>query len=447
MVKEVLLNMYKPRSYQYELEQGLLDKKRAIAIFHRRAGKDLCSWNILIRQAIERKGIYYYTFPTYKQARRSLWEAINNDGVRFLDYIPPDLLAKPPTNVEMKLDLVNGSIIRFLGSDNYDDIRGTNPIGVVLSEYAYQRQEIWTMILEPILRLNGGWALFNSTPYGKNHFYELYQYALQNPSKWYVKLLTIEDTKLVKPEELDELKAQGVSEEVLEQEYRCSFSRGVEGSYYARMINDVRLRGQIGPVLHDPYHRVYTSWDIGIGDSTAIFFFQVIRYGQEIRFIDYYEASGESLEHYAHLLDQYGMKKKYKYAEHFAPHDIKQRELGTGTTRLQLAESLGVEFTVVPLKSVETGIEICRKLLPRCWFDDVACKKGITALESYHKRYDIVRKCYSDHAEHDSSSHGADSFRYACSGIEDFVLNKSTDPLSFINKKKDDELPVFGKRW
>lgn len=446
MVQEIILNLYKPREYQFDLEQGLIKKKRAIAIFHRRAGKDLACWNILIRQALQKKGVYYYAFPTYKQARRSLWEAISNDGVRFLDYIPKPLLARPPINTEMKIDLINGSIIRFIGSDNYDDIRGTNPLGVVLSEYAYQRQEIWSMVLEPILRLNGGWALFNSTPYGKNHFYDLYQYALKHQKEWYVKLLTIEDTGLVKPEEIEELKKQGVSEEVLEQEYRCSFTRGVEGSYYARVINDIRIRGQIGQVLHDPYNKVYTSWDIGIGDSTAIWFFQVLRQGQEIHFIDYYEASGESLEHYAHVIDQYGVQKKYKYAEHFAPHDIKQRELGTGVTRLQLANDLGIEFTVIPIKSIETGIEIVRKLLPRCWFDETNCRQGLIALETYHKRYDAARKSYSDHPEHDCSSHGSDSFRYACSGSEDFILNKSSDPFSFISKKKD-ELPIYGKRW
>jgi hypothetical protein len=754
-LKEVKLPI-KFRSYQYPLYEAMNEKKRAIIVYHRRAGKDITCWNIMLIKALtQRKGAYYYIFPSFRQARKAIWEAIDNDGRRFLDYIPRELLTSKPNASEMRIELKSGSIIRLLGSDDFDSVRGTNPVGVVFSEFAYQKPEVWYQVVEPALRINGGWAIFNSTPYGKNHFYKMFNYAKQMPDEWFFQMATIDDTGIVNQKELDVLKDQGVSDESIAQEYNCfpgdapvmcdtglkriddirvgdlvlshsgrfrkvlktycreysgdmvsiktngsyesiectpdhpirvydrtsqtysykaakdidktdlltfpkmsssstqfidediailiawyisqgssfkcgasfsfsnkkheyiaevesicnrkgiktlrlaniqcntisviaydvklvdflkswcgtcakdkriplnliygheklvydrlikgdgctfipdngaqfdafttvsktlayqmqllshsigkkagitfrgpqkryidgreiiggpsyalqiretnkeinkrarglfsgksciaalvldvqktqysanvynlrvqydetytvsgrvvhncSFDRGVEGSYYGRILRKIRDQSQICKVFHDEFAKTYTAWDIGIGDSTAIWFFQVIKL--EVHFIDYYETSGESIAHYARVIDEKGLKYGYRYEQHFAPHDIKQRELGTGFTRLSIANDAGIDFTVLPIKPVDTGIEIVRKTLARTFFDEEKCKKGIEALEAYQKRWDERNRIYSSHPLHNWCSHAADAMRYACSAIEDYVINSQT---------------------
>lgn len=434
------------RKYQYPLFEAMEGKKRAIIVFHRRAGKDITCWNIMLIKALtERKGAYYYIFPSFKQARKAIWEAIDNDGRRFLDYIPKECIVSKPNSTEMKIELKGGSIIRLLGSDDFDSIRGTNPVGVVFSEFAYQKPEIWHQIIEPALRINGGWAIFNSTPYGKNHFFNMYNYAQQFSEDWYFDIASIKDTGVVEESELDILRDQGVSEETIQQEYYCSFDRGVEGSYYGRIIHKLRDAGNICTVHHDEYAKVYTAWDIGIGDSTSIWWFQVVR--QEIHFINFYEAAGEGLAFYSRILDEYGKKHNYQYAEHFAPHDIRQRELGTGVTRLQIAEEAGIKFTVLPAKPVDTGIELVRKLLHKAYFDEKLCKKGLEALESYQKRYDEKHRVYSNNPLHNWCSHAADSMRYACTAIEDYIVRDgstlSPERLKEIRQEATQKSPLF----
>lgn len=421
-VKEIRLPI-RLRKYQYPLLEAMETKDRAIIVFHRRAGKDILCWTLTFLKALQRKGAYYYIFPSFRQARKAIWEAIDNDGRKFLDYIPRELLASKPNSSEMRIELKNGSIIRLLGSDDFDSIRGTNPIGVVFSEFAYQKPEVWSQIIEPALRINYGWAIFNSTPYGKNHFFNMVNHAQSNPDEWFCQICSISDTGIVKEADLDSLRSQGVSEETIAQEYKCSFDRGVEGSYYGRSMHYLRTNGHITRVHHDEYAKVYTAWDIGIGDSTAIWFFQVIR--DSVHFIDYLEASGEGLPFYVRRIDELGKQYGYRYHLHFAPHDMKQRELGTGISRLQMAQELGIDFVVLEATPVDTGIELVRKLLPKCYFDADSCKRGIEALESYQKRYDDKHRVYNTRPLHNWCSHGADAMRYACLGIENHVLRSS----------------------
>lgn len=415
MAQQLILS-YTPRPYQLNLEKGLISKKRAIAIWHRRAGKDVACWNILIWQALQTRGIYYYIFPTYRQGRKALWEAIDSRGFRMLDYIPRECLGGKLSHTEMRITLSNGSIIRIVGSDDYDNVRGTNPIGVVLSEYAYQNPAIWDQVLEPILRLNGGWALFNSTPYGKNHFYSLYAYAKNHPEEWYSETVTIEDTGLLTEKDIDVLREQGIPEETIAQEYYCSFDRGVEGTYYGKPMMNARNEGRIGNVPFDPYTPVHTTWDLGMADACAIWWWQAV--GKEIHFINYLEGSGESLQHYIKRVFDIGSERGYTYGNHYAPHDIQQRELGTGISRLDMARQLGIHFHVLQRTIFEAGIEATRKILPRCWFDQTNCKRGIQALEAYQKKWDEKNMCYSTQALHNWASHGSDAARYTAIAYE-----------------------------
>jgi phage terminase large subunit len=404
----VKLDLFKPRSYQLPIFDAIENKsyKRVLAILPRRAGKDVCGFNLMVRAALRTVGVYYYIFPTFAQAKRVIWDSITNEGKRFLDYIPQELV-KQEHSQEMKIRLINGSLIQLVGSDNYDALMGTNPRGVVFSEYALQDPRAYQYI-RPILTANNGWALFLSTPRGKNHLYELYQIANHSP-EWFSYKLTIDDTQHIPAIEIEREKAEGImSEDLIQQEYYTSFSLGVEGSYYAKYLDRMRLKGQIGVVPWEPNFKVHTSWDLGIRDATSIIFFQVV--GQVIRVIDCYENSKEGLEHYIKILQGH----PYTYGKHIAPHDIAQREFSTGQTRLEKARQLGISFIVSDKHKVEDGIESVRSNFSKMWIDEKACAPLIKALGNYRQEYDVKKKIYQSHPLHDWSSHYADSARYLC---------------------------------
>lgn len=180
----------------------------------------------------------------------------------------------------------------------------------------------------------------------------------------------------------------------------------VDGAIYGEHINKARVEQRITHVPHDPALRVDTAWDLGVGDSTSIWFTQSV--GREIRVIDYYEASGEGLPHYAKVLDDKG----YLYGRHIAPHDIAVREFSSGASRLSVAAGLGIKFEICANIAVEDGIHACRMIFPKLWIDAVKCKTGLEALTNYRRAYNKAMGEYKATPVHDWSSHGADAFRY-----------------------------------
>ena len=395
---------FTPRDYQIPLI-SCIDRgyKRAVCIFHRRAGKDKTLINLITKEALKRVGVYYYLFPTYKQGRKIIWQGIDKAGMKFTDHIPEEI-RKRTNDQEMMIELRNGSIIQIIGTDDIDRIVGTNPVGCVFSEYSLQNPKAWDL-LRPILAENEGWAVFNYTPRGKNHGYELYEMAKNNP-KWFAQILTVDDTKAISQEAIEEERLAGMDEDLIQQEFYCSFEAAIQGAYYAKQINKANEDGRITNVPYVENLPVYTVWDLGVGDSTAIWFVQLVN--QEIRIIDYYEAQGEGLPYYAKVLDEKG----YKYGGHYAPHDIQVREMGSGLSRLETARSLGINFQVVKNISIDDGINAARTIFNRCWFDKEKTKQGVNCLVNYHKEYDEKRKEYKNIPYHDWSSHGADAFRY-----------------------------------
>jgi len=363
----------------------------------------------MVKEAFKRTGAYYYYFPTMSQGRKILWDGIDRDGMRFLDHVPAELVKKK-NEQEMKIWLVNGSLIQIVGTDRLEVV-GPNPVGCIFSEYALQNPRGWQYVI-PILVENKGWAIFNFTPRGMNHAHELYQRALDDPN-WFCELLTIDDTGAITPEEVvEEAKTAGMSEELVQQEFYCSFEYGLEGAYYLKQINQARKEDRIGRVPYDPYGLVHTVWDLGVRDATAIWFFQVA--GLEVHLIGYYENSGHGLSHYAHELGTRHSDRGWTYGRHFAPHDIEVRELGSGQSRLEMAVNLGISFEIVPSRdiSIMDGIEAVRNIFYRCWFDREECADGLHALMNYRKKWDDVRACWQEHPYHDWASNGADAFRY-----------------------------------
>lgn len=429
----IKLNKFKPRDYQKPIFDSIENKgyKRVLACLPRRAGKDIAALNLCIRQCLRKVCVVYYCFPTYSQGKKVIWDSVTNSGERFLSYIPEELIASSNSQ-EMKIRFTNGSLLQIVGSDNIDSLVGTNPQGIVYSEYALQDPRAY-QLLRPILVANDGWALFISTPRGKNHFFELYEIARQSPD-WFAYRLTVADTNHIPLHEIEKERAEGLmSDDLIQQEYYCSFSLGVEGSYYSKYLDRMRLNHQIADVPWENGFPVHTAWDLGVRDSTTIIFFQVI--GQTVRVIDCYDNSKYGLDHYAKIMEQ----KPYSYGKHIAPHDIKVKEFGTGVTRLEKARQLGIRFVVAPHLSIEDGIEAVRSRLSRMWIDQRSCARLIKALESYRQEFDNKKKVYKSKPLHDFSSHFADAMRYLC-----ISLPKTRDGLSAEELDKRYRETVYG---
>ncbi len=442
-------NGWQPRDYQLgawgALERGV---KRLALAWHRRAGKDELCLHWAACAAMERVGPYWHMLPQAAQARKAIWDAVNpKTGRRRIDDAFPLEIRDSTRETDMFIRFKNGSTWQVVGSDNYNSLVGSPPVGVIFSEYALADPNAWAF-LRPVLAENGGWALFISTPRGRNHFQRLVDYAKKAPG-WFAQVLPASETGAISAavieQERSELAAERGEEEaaaLVDQEYGCSFDAAIPGAYYGTIMNRLEQAGHIGSVPHDPAHLVGTAWDLGIGDSTVIWFYQTI--GGQIRVIDYLEGSGVGLYWYANRLfgesrfSELGEKnpaeevvpipeaahrKAYRYAPHATlPHDADVSELGTGRRRIDVLRSdFGIVGRVLPRTGVDDGIQAVRRLLPRCWFDAERCERGIDCLRSYQREWSDELKTFRNKPLHDWTSHAADAFRYLAEGERDMT--------------------------
>lgn len=413
-MRVTLPNNWDPRHYQLPLWRYLEGGgKRAVAVWHRRAGKDDVCLHWTAVSAMKRPGTYWHLLPEAAQARKAIWDAVNpHTGKRRVDEAFPREIRRKTRENEMFIELITGATWQVVGSDNYNSLVGSPPVGVVFSEWALADPAAWAY-LRPILLENGGWALFILTPRGRNHGATFYEAAKTN-SDWFADRLTVEDTGIFGTAALEQERRELIQqygeqegEQQFRQEYYCDFQAAVLGSYYGKEMADAEKAGRIGRVPYEPRKEVETWWDLGVGDSTSIWFAQ--RVNAEVRLIDYYEMTGEGLGHYVKVLKE----KPYVYGRHIAPHDIEVREFtGDGKTRREIAAGLGIKFEVAPNLPVDDGINAVRSLLPRCWFDAEKCSRGIDALRQYRKDYDEKLKTFRSKPRHDWASHSADAFRY-----------------------------------
>jgi phage terminase large subunit len=399
---------YEPRPYQLPILKALDSGiKRAVAVWHRRAGKEKTFINYTAKACFQRVGTYFYIFPTYSQAKKVLWDGRDRDGFAFMDHFPREIVAKS-NETEMRKELINGSAVQLVGSDNIDSILGTNPVGCVFSEYALQDPKAWDY-MRPILRENGGWAIFDYTPRGKNHGYSLYQMAKANPD-WYAEILTVNDTHALTDADINAERAAGMSEELIQQEFYCSFEGVLSGSVFGKAMQEAEAEGRICAVPWQSEFSVDTWWDIGTGDATAIWFTQ--NAGREVHVIDYYENSGSGIgiDHYVKKLHEL----PYVYGKHNGPHDIDSHQFAAnGKSTREQALNLGLKFEDdTGKKDGLSTLNAARSFIRRCWFDRVKTERGRDALMSYHYKWDDNRKKFGDEPYHDWSSNGADAFQY-----------------------------------
>jgi len=421
-----LPNEWQPRAYQLPLWEALQNgAKRACAVWHRRAGKDLTVLNYIAWCSQQRVGTYWHVAPTYKQGRQIIWQGMRGDGRRFLDAFPgwrnpgPNNFVTRVRDDEMTLWLANGSTFQVIGGEDVDRLVGPNPVGVALTEYPIQDANFWEYI-RPILMENGGWMVAIFTPRGRNHGYKLYKMAKDNPD-WFCQVLTVEDTEKISRESLDPIpvlsedieveRKAGMDENLIRQEFYCSFDAPLEGSYYGDLVSRIEKLGQIGRIPPEPEKRVITAWDIGVGDVNSIVFAQQI--GAEVRIIDYYQNHSQGLDHYIKVLHE----RPYVYKEHLAPHDIKVREYASGgRSRLEIAKDLGIHFRVVRKLALDDGIQATRALIPKCWFNDATTETLVQALREYTKEKDGMGE-FRNKPKHDWTSHPCDALRTLAVGL------------------------------
>lgn len=406
--KQLQIPVLRPRSYQIGLYEYLDNGgKRAVLAHARRSGKDVISLNYLVKAALTRPGAYVHMLPTISQARKVIWEGLTNDGKRIIDLVIPKEIREKTSEQDMLIRLVNGSTIRVAGSDNYDGLVGSNFHGCVFSEWSLCDPRAWDF-LSPILLATDGFAIFIGTPRRgrSNHFCKLYHYAKANQPTWYADLKTIDDTKVMTRDQVEELIAAGMPREIANQEFFCDWDGPDQGSIYGHWIQRAHQEKRIVPLVYDARYPVTTSWDFGVRDTTSISFKQTI--GNEIRTIDNYASKGKGIEHYLAVLKQ----KPYAYARHIGPPDVDETEFGSGTTPKEIARNHGVIFTTAPKMSVEAGIVAVRALLPRTWYCSTNCSRLVDAMQNYSYKWDDKALIFSKAPLHDWCSDFADAERY-----------------------------------
>ena len=400
---------YKPRDLQAEMHNKL--KRWNVLVMHRRFGKTVFAVNHMIKHVLTcplPRPRVALVAPTFTQAKRISW-----DYVKYYAGVIPGVTFN---ETELRADFPNNGRIMLLSGENPDALRGIYLDLCVFDEYGMQNPRVWGEVVRPALSDREGSAIFLGTPAGHNHFFDILQQAKEQDEEgsdqWYWKIAKASETKVVKDAELEAAQVQ-MTPEQYEQEYECSFTAAIIGAYYGKLLSDLDDEGKITRVPYDPALPVHTAWDLGINDSTAIWFAQVYR-GGAVNVIDYYENSGVGLDHYAEVLRQ----KDYHWGDHLAPHDIEVRELGSGKSRLETAFSLGIRFKVIPKMKIADGINAARMLIPKCYFDREKCNEGLEMLRQYRQEWDDRKRMFRDQPRHDFTSHSADAFRYLALGLE-----------------------------
>lgn len=439
---------WRPRDYQTPawaaLEAGCT---RLALAWHRRAGKDDLCLNWAAKASAKRIGSYWHMLPMANQARKAIWDAVNpKTGRRRIDDAFPQEIRETTRDQDMFIRFKNGSTWQVVGSDNYNALVGSPPVGVVFSEYALADPSSWSF-LRPILAENGGWALFISTPRGRNHFARLVEYALKDPH-WFGQVLTVEDTGAIPAETIErerrELSAERGEKEadaIIAQEYRCDFDAAIPGAYYGALMAKVLAEKRIGEFPHIDGLPVGTAWDLGHSDSTVVWFYQLPPDGT-VRVIDVLEGSGVGIDWYAERLK----RRPYRFASHIWPHDGGHKNIRdvNGSTLHSTAVALGVK----PLRvldrdnTVEQGINAVRRMLPLCVFnsqpvavDDESneqaaarMSRALDGLRQYRREWDEKLQKFKDQPLHDWTSHTADAFRYLARGKKPMQFPQA-DPL------------------
>ncbi len=422
MQTQLIETGYTPRPWQRKLHTLAHNKRFGVIVVHRRGGKTVAIVNEILDRVLNCKlknPQASYVAPTYSQAKKIAWVYLKD----YAQKLPGYEANEAELRVRFTAPHGNGKCtIYLLGAENADSLRGLYFDVIALDEAQDLSPDLFSLVVRPALADRQGSCFFIGTPKGQNDFKDKYEFALKNPN-WFAFKLKASESKLIPQHELDEIRAE-IGDDAYEQEFECSFAGANTGAYFAKHIQDLRKENKITRVPYDPALLVDTFWDLGMSDTTVIWFRQ--QHGVEYRYIDYVEMSGQGLEYYVGELK----KKPYQYGRHVFPHDVKVRELITGRSRYESLISLGIRPEVQSKTSPADRINASRMILPRCVFDQVKCSRGIDSLESYSRKWDAKNKIWMDSPLHNWASHGADSFGYSAMDSRD------------TNQIKNRELPT-----
>jgi phage terminase large subunit len=412
--------------------------------WHRRAGKDDVSLHWTAIAAMKRVGTYWHMLPEASQARKAIWDAINpHTGKRRIDEAFPRGMREATRETDMLIRFKNGSTWQVVGSDNFNSLVGSPPVGVIFSEWSLAKPDAWTY-LRPILAENGGWAVFIWTPRGRNHATRSFEARERDP-EWFTERLPATRTGVFTPAQLAKERAELISSRARRTRATPSSAKSTwwtstprcPARTTARRSPRPRKRGGSGSFPYDPALPVQTAWDIGVDDYTAIWFLQ--ENGRQVRAIDYYETSGEGPETIVPILEAKG----YRYSQHHLPHDVMVREWGHGAkTRYQTLLELGIRPVRVGVaQDPAERINASRRLLPIVSFDSEACAVGLDRLRNYRKRWNPSLLAYTGPL-HDENSHGADAFgEYAvnCAIVPPKPPTPPNEPPDYGHGKQHEE--------
>lgn len=429
---KISLDHFKPRDYQKEFFDAIEVHgfKRVFMVVCRRGGKDRMCWEEVIYQMLLKPILVLYALPTFSQARRCIWDAINLDGSNFLDSIDPRLIAKKNEH-EMKITLVNGSRLSLIGGDSYNtSLVGSNAYMIILSEASLMDLDNIYGYCRPILAANDGILIIQGTPRGKNAFYHMYE-AVKNDPNWFVMFKTVYDTNHIRPDILAREKEK-MDPGLFAQEYECSFERGQQGLIYGDALDKMKLDGRFTVVNHDPMLLTHIAIDIGVSDATTIIWFQVSNDLACVRIIDCYSNTGLGLDHYAKIIQD----KPYTRGMLFAPHDMEVREWASSAmTRTNKARQLGLDFTVLKQHLIQDGIENVLSIFPKLWINSLSCQTLMDALENYRREWDEEKRVHSPKPVHSWASHYSDAVRYMAAALEHLTPRKSVEEINRIRRQ------------
>lgn len=415
---------FTPRGYQVPYMDAMLTRecKFAVWVCHRRGGKDRTALATTARMALKRIGLYWHCLPTLRQARKVVWDNITKEGTNLIRQTFPEHLVKRKLEDEMKLELVNGSIVQLVGADNFDALVGSNPVHVTFSEWALTDPRAYDFV-RPILRENNGSVAFIFTPRGYNHGWKVLQIAQRLPGA-FCAVMSIRETGVLTDQDIALERAMGMPEELIEQEYYVDFAAANVGSIVGRYVSAMDREGRLvaeGVSSRDA--KVIVSSDLGFRDAAAFWWWEAQRGGWHL--FDYDEATGlDASEWITRIKD-----KGHPLSELHLPHDAKAKTFQSRHTVIeQFAQAFPGLCHVVPQARISDRINAARTVLPRCTMHPQACARGLEALRAWSFKFDEDKKVFSAEPTHDWASHGSDAFSYGAQVVQEAAPKPSVKP-------------------
>lgn len=417
-------NGFIPRPYQARAMAAYdVGIKRGVYVWARRSGKDVTFMHQICKMAHQRIGTYFHMLPTFTQAKRNVWDAIDDQERRIIDHVFPKALRAGKNfganETDLKISLRCGSVYQLIGADSFNSVVGSNPVGLVMSEYALIDPRAW-MFFRPILVQNKGWAAFIGTPRGYNHFHEQLQIA-KREDDWDWSHIDAIEAGTMTQEEIDREVRTGMPEEMARQEYLVDFSAANVGSIVGQRIEVAEKQGRISDdvVFDENAGGIVVSCDIGYRDTAAFWFWQAIPGGFQL--LAYDEDNGLDAGDWIERLKLQPLP----ISKVMLPHDAKAKTMTSKHSVLEQFLQAGFRCAIVPQTRIVDRVNAARSVVNKCRFAKTACAKGLQMLRDWGFKYDEERKDFSREPEHNYASHGGDAFSYGCQSVEEFLATPS----------------------